>query len=120
MSKLNGYTIPYEFKGFHGCNSICNISLWNNDERAVVVFHERDDNEGTSITNMSEHLATEIKNIFLPYFDDKAIHWFEHYCYTDIFHDTWDEITYETQHEKYAHPKRKPSSLDFIESLIED
>ena len=64
----------YEYTGFHGCDSTCNLEVYNN----LVICSERGDNEGTSITNMAEHLATETIS---KQFDITAreLIWVEHY-----------------------------------------
>lgn len=46
----------YSYTGFHGCDCVCDLEIYGN----LVVCTERNDNEGTSITNMAEHLATDI------------------------------------------------------------
>lgn len=63
----------YEYTGFHGCDCVCNLEIHNN----LVICSERGDNEGTSITNMAEHLATAI----CKQFDITAreLIWIEHY-----------------------------------------
>lgn len=38
----------YEYKGFHGCLSTCNLEIHN----TLVICSERGDNEGRSVTNM--------------------------------------------------------------------
>ena len=50
----------YEYKGFGGCECTCDLEIHNN----LVICTSRDDNEGTSITNMAEKLATDICHQF--------------------------------------------------------
>ena len=63
----------FKYKGFHGCDCVCNLEIYNN----LVIITEREDNEGTSITNMAEHLATAICKQF-DITPSKLI-WIEHY-----------------------------------------
>ncbi|MXV82380.1 hypothetical protein F4Z98_03320 [Candidatus Poribacteria bacterium] len=63
----------YEYKGFHGCDSVCNLEIHQN----LVICSSREDNKGTSITNMAEHLATAICKQF-DITPSKLI-WIEHY-----------------------------------------
>lgn len=63
----------YEYKGFHGCDSTCDLEIYNN----LVICSERGDNEGTSVTNMAEHLATAISKQFD--ITPRALIWIEHY-----------------------------------------
>ena len=62
-----------EYKGFHGCVSTCDLEIHNN----LVICSERGDNEGTSITNMAEHLATAICKPFD--ITPRELIWIEHY-----------------------------------------
>lgn len=63
----------YEYKGFHGCESVCNLEIHQN----LVIITEREDNEGTSITNMAEQLATAICDEFD--INPHNLIWIEHY-----------------------------------------
>ena len=63
----------YEYKGFHGCLSVCNLEIHQN----LVIATEREDNEGTSITNMAEQLATAICKQFN--ISPRNLIWIEHY-----------------------------------------
>lgn len=63
----------YEYAGFHGCVSTCDLEIHSN----LVICSERGDNEGTSITNMAEHLATAISKQFD--INPERLIWIEHY-----------------------------------------
>ena len=53
--------LMYEFKGFHGCQSRCEYEVHAlEDGGSLLVLTEIEDNPGTSVTNMAEHLATDI------------------------------------------------------------
>jgi hypothetical protein len=118
MIDLGTFTHPYEFKGFGGCRSICDVTVWNSEDHAVVIFHEREDNQGTLVTNFSEYLATQIKKNFLFGFNPYNVLFFEHYHNDVEDNDTWDEITYDYSFGVYVSPKWKPSSKEEIMKLI--
>lgn len=63
----------YEYKGFHGCDCVCDLEIHRN----LVIATERDDNEGTSIINMAEQLATEVCKQFE--INPHRLIWVEHY-----------------------------------------
>ena len=63
----------YNYTGFHGCVCICNLEIIKN----LVIATELNENEGTSITNMAEHLATLICQEFE--IEPKHLIWVEHY-----------------------------------------
>ncbi|MDE0315410.1 MAG: hypothetical protein OXM61_10945 [Candidatus Poribacteria bacterium] len=44
--------------GYHGCQSHCWIEIYPHTDRHVVIATEADDNPGTSVINMAEHIAT--------------------------------------------------------------
>ena len=67
----------FRYKGFHGCDSHCLISMYEHEVRTVIVCQEADDNEGTSITNMAEHIATYVCRDYE--IDMGNMIWIEHY-----------------------------------------
>ena len=81
----------YEYTGFHGCVSVCNLEIYNN----LVICSERADNEGTSITNMAEHLATETISKQFDITPSQLI-WVEHYP------ATFDSRGYELHAESWS------------------
>jgi len=50
------YVGEYKYQGFGGYDSKCHLDIYNN----LVICTEYEDNEGTSITNMAEQLATMV------------------------------------------------------------
>ena len=72
----------YAYAGFHGCESVCNLEIHG----SLVIATEREDNEGTSITNMAEQLATKVCQSF-DITPGKLV-WIEHYPeQPDIMYD---------------------------------
>lgn len=52
----------HDYEGYSGCASKCRIRIYQDPERRpprVVIATEVPDNEGTSVTNMAEHLVAE-------------------------------------------------------------
>jgi hypothetical protein len=50
----------HNYKGYFGCASQCRIRVYHDPEQTpVVIATELPENEGTSVTNMAEPLATE-------------------------------------------------------------
>jgi hypothetical protein len=69
-------TILHQFKGFHKCDSECFIHIDDsNPEKILICFEDID--KGTSVTNFSEQLATEI--IALKGYDPEKCRFFEYY-----------------------------------------
>ena len=63
----------YTYKGFHGCDSQCELEIISN----LVIATQSHENTGTSITNMAEHLAAMVCHDF--HIDPKQLIWIEHY-----------------------------------------
>lgn len=96
----------FDYKGFHGCYSHCYIDVKENR----VLCTEADDNQGTSITNMAEGIATEVCRKFdIPM---KKVIWIEHYNHSvgnsigDIG-STFDLVTFDIVDDHFEHPKWK-------------
>ena len=88
--------MEYKFKGFHGCDSKCDIEIIRRgDGKIVVIATELDDNPGTSITNIVETLATEICQAHdIKHFD---LIWIEHYPERGRYSrlpESWDLVTF--------------------------
>src|SRR2546427_9791448 len=71
------YDRLYLARGSHGCPSYCWLRIYTTPGQTMVLATEVDDNPGTSITNMAEHLATEVTRTFGLSLD--ALVWIEHY-----------------------------------------
>ena len=56
----------YNYKGFRGCDSSCDIEVHRrSDGKYVFIATEVPDNPGISVTNCAEHLATAMRNFLL-------------------------------------------------------
>ena len=65
--------IIYNYKGFHGCACKCELQIHKN----LVIATEIPQNEGTSITNMADQLASLICEGFK--IEPSELIWIEHY-----------------------------------------
>ena len=79
----------HEYKGYGRVPSKCRVKIFSDDGENFICFE--DIGEGTSVTNASEQLATEIVDKFglLPL----SCRFFETYSQYD--YDSFDEITYQ-------------------------
>lgn len=70
----------FEYRGFHGCRSWCRLEVLPlRDGRVAVIATEVEDNPGTSVTNVAEHLASFVCDTFK--IDPDKLVWVEHYAY---------------------------------------
>jgi hypothetical protein len=53
-----GYMYP--FRGYWGHPAHCHIAVYEHAGNTIVIATELDSNDGTSITNMAEYLATDV------------------------------------------------------------
>lgn len=59
MSKIVDFI--HNYSGFHGISSSCHIRILNDDDKPLVVIcSQLPSNRGTSVTNVAEHIASEI------------------------------------------------------------
>ena len=70
----------FEYEGFQGCRCFCDLELlFLSCGRVVAIATEREDNPGTSITNVVEGLASLVCDRFG--IDPGNLVWIEHYGY---------------------------------------
>ena len=85
----------FDYKGYFGCDSHCTLEIHGN----LVIVTEAEDNEGTSITNMAEHLATRVCHQYQ--IDPLKLIWIEHYRERghEWMHkpitESWDFVTFQ-------------------------
>lgn len=70
------YDDTLAYPGYHGCPSKCRIRLFRVDGAPVVVCTELEENNGTSVTNAAEMIATLVLNTLGR---PSALTWVEHY-----------------------------------------
>jgi len=78
---LDGRRIArFEFRGFQGKLAICQLEILQlRDGRTAVIATEREDNPGTSVTNVAEHLASHVCDRFG--IEPEKLFWIEHCGY---------------------------------------
>ena len=115
----------FDYRGYYGCKSHCTLEIYGN----LVIATEADDNEGTSITNMAEHLATRVCHQFQ--IDPLKLVWIEHYLERghEWMHkpipESWDFVTFQQIAEsndgapRCLKPKWNPIAPDKVQALIE-
>ena len=85
----------FDYRGYWNCESHCTMEIHGN----LVIVTEADDNQGTSITNMAEHLATRVCHQFQ--IDPLKLVWIEHYRERghEWMHkpitESWDFVTFQ-------------------------
>ena len=93
----------HEFLGFHRIPSSCRVLMFSDDGDHFILFEDIDD--GTSVTNVSEHLVTDIvEKIKL---NPGECRFFE--AYYEYQHDTVDEYEYTCNGNKAKNPRWKPA-----------
>lgn len=100
-----GDSFIHTFKGYGGCKSQCRVNVIEEDGQRIVVF--TDLGIGTSVTNMSEHIATDIVNKLK--FDPLTTLFAERYR-PGQKDETIDQILYQWDGVKYSKPEWRPLS----------
>ena len=97
----------FDYKGFNGCDCHCYIKRNGN----VILCTESPENEGTSITNMAEWIATLVCKEYGIRFEDLL--WIEHYVNLsatfadEVDGETFDFVTFQVEGDHLAHPQWK-------------
>lgn len=104
----------YHYEGWNKRPAKCGLEYIRQKDSVMVVLTELNDNPGTSVTNMVEHLATMIFNEHLK--DDytpEQVQWVEHYPDRGgtpehpMFAESWDMVTMKWDGEKFSKPEWK-------------
>jgi hypothetical protein len=81
----------WHYEGYHGCPSLCHLRIYRplQPRPLYIVFTEIGSNQGTSVTNRIEALASDVwrrlptwnkrKSVYTPLPLDKVPIWIEHY-----------------------------------------
>ena len=83
LQSQKGVKMIYNYEGFHGCACICDLEIIKN----LVIVSEMPENEGTSVTNFAEQLATLVCQEFE--IAPEHLIWIEYYPERNI--DGWKE-----------------------------
>lgn len=106
----------YRYKGFWGCECRCDIEANGN----VVIATERDDNEGTSITNAAEALAAIVAEDFG--IDKENLVWIEHYPARgqgEMFAESFDLVEFDLEGGKFRNPRWKRITKEEARAILE-
>jgi len=107
------HEFQYEFKGYGRVPSTCSVKVVSTDNEHAVYFEDL--NHGTSVTNASEQLASEIVDMLNLSPED--CRFFETYT-----REEFDEITYEWEFKRNKwvakSPEWKPADYYFINLFI--
>lgn len=121
MRLLEERDFPY--RGYHGCASLCRLRIFApepHEERPyVVIATELEENKGTSITNMAEHLAWAVwEYLEKPV---QGMQWIEHYRDRALiggrpmYKESFDIVTFETGPDgRFRHPTWRPAKKEEI------
>jgi hypothetical protein len=83
----------------------CGVINKENDTEIVIILVEETDNQGVSVTDYIENLATLLHaQLALDRFDVPNIHWFEHYPARGYAGATLDRVRMEYQDGKWHTP----------------
>ena len=103
------YFGEYQYKGLWGCNCICYLEVQDH----LVIATELDQNQGTSITNFAEHLATQVCEQFnIP---KNQLVWIEHYPDNHYRSEEYDLVTFTLVNGIFKKPQWRP--LTAVEKL---
>ena len=99
----------YNFKGFGKVPSCIEVRIFSDDGETFILFE--DINDGTSVTNASEQLATEI--VREEGFNPLDCRFFE--TYSQYNYESIDEIEYTWENGVAKNPQWKPSDPEIRE-----
>jgi len=88
----SGNGLSCRYAGIGGCEATCDVVIVPAPRGAVVIFSERVDNRGTSITNWFENLATQTYREHLRHLAPGSIRWFERYPSRGDVAETLDRV----------------------------
>jgi hypothetical protein len=108
----------FNFKGFYNFPAICGVELFYNAGKNIIVFTELPENEGISVTNAFELIATQYYNWRGLNKDQFPIIWIEHYPASEDREETYDLVELEYKNHKFFGPFWKPISKEEFLELI--
>ena len=114
------YSGKLEYPGYQRTPSLCQIDIWREGEKAVVMMTEIADNHGTSITNCSEVIASLVH--FQHNLSGYNVTWIEHYgpmSDRSGRHKTvYAQATYDWSSGKPIHPEWVSLTEAQVETLV--
>ncbi len=114
----------YEHKPKIGTPAACCLSILHSEEQTIVVFTELPDNEGMSVTNAAEDIATQVRREFG--LDPDQTRWIEHYPERQhhvhnrihIEPATYDEVIYTWDGYQASEPTWRRLTREEFEVLV--
>lgn len=99
----------FDYTGYHGCQSHCDIEVFRGPGKVMVLCTEAEDNKGTSVTNMAEHIATDVcrrNNIA-----HTELVWIEHYPGPRTFGSGYDLVIFKRKGDRLVYPDWRPLTV---------
>ncbi len=117
----------YPFRGYWGGAAVCHIAIYDHAGTVVVICTEAPDNPGTSITNMAEHIATDVARIYQ--LAQEPFVWIEHYddrsdpialkhAIRRTKGESFDRVEFRRRGTQLSEPDWRPISKAAVEELI--
>lgn len=116
MPKTQDYT--YEYRGYWSEGGVCRVRLYETDGlQPMFLVSELPENENTSITNLAEYLAAELRQKhMLGRYDTTEFIWVEHYPRSEEelryrIMESWAFVTfssYEIRQSRVFGPQTRP------------
>jgi len=124
---MTQHSFQHEFKGYGRVPSVCSVKIFSNNGEHIIYFE--DIGNGTSVTNASEQLATEIINRYA--INPNECKFIETYRRDtkkldgiSYYYDLFDEITYDWTLKKgqweAKNPDWKPASNEIRDLFINE
>jgi hypothetical protein len=114
----------FHFLGYGIHRSFCRMRVFANGRDIIVVLTQEDANEGTSVTNAVEQIASEMLPYLITHPSKRdIITWIEHY----EEHETFDRVTFEKFVERptattpfghFSGPKWQRMQREELEQLV--
>ena len=108
----------YNYKGFWGCNSCCDIEVHRrSDGKYVFIATVLAENPGTSVTNFAEHLATAMRRQHGLKPED--VIWIEHYPEVeDRRKESFDLVRFAVEGDSFRAPVWTRMTEQSVDDLI--
>ena len=113
----------YEFAGYYGCYSKCDLEIIRGETTTLVICSELPDNPGTSVTNAAELIATQLCHED-PTIDPEGLTWIEHYPERSAgrgekpLPESWDRVTFTRRHGRTFHsPAWRHSPAEEVQAI---
>ena len=122
------YTTPTHPRITHDeFQPFCELVFFNFPDKVVIIMSEHPENQGMSVTNASEYIATQILNNpelmrQFPHLTRHNVQFVEHYSQAARgagYMATWDVVSYEWNEERqeFYNPSWRPCSLNELKEL---